>query len=191
MTALLEPGSFPELVRLIEECNYDVNTNLDRLGTFLILSIRRNNAEEVRTLLSHGANPNLGLYAHLYSPLASAVEYGASLEIVDMLLSAGAAVQRSDAPHVAARRGRVDVLRRLLDRGADVNEIGFEYAAVQEFAEMAGGVLHFGVDGGSEEAVRLLLDRGADRQLRDAQARTALERARERGFGSGVALLES
>lgn len=190
-TALLAPGTFPALVTLVTKCNYDNNTNLDRLGTFLILSIKRNNAEEVRTLLSHGANSNLGLYAHLYSPLASAAEYGASVEIVDMLLRAGATVQGSDALHVAALKGRVDVLCRLLDSGADVNEIGFEYAAIEQFAEMAGGALHFAVDGGSEEVVRLLLERGADRQLRDAQARTALERARERSFHRGIALLES
>ena len=111
---------------LITKCNYDVNTNLDRLGTYLILSIKRNNMDEVRTLLSHGANPNLGLYAHLYSPLASAVEYGASVEIIDMLLHAGATVHESDALHIAAMKARTDILRRLLDSGADVNEIGFE-----------------------------------------------------------------
>ncbi|KAL8723105.1 MAG: hypothetical protein Q9225_000508 [Loekoesia sp. 1 TL-2023] len=117
LTALLAPSTFPSLMTLITKRNYDVSTNLDWLGTFLILSIKRNNAEEVRTLLSHGANPNLGLYAHVYSPLASAVEYGASLDVVDMLLRAGATVQGSDALHVAAMKGRMDVLRRLLDSG--------------------------------------------------------------------------
>ena len=190
-TALLASCTFPALMTLITKCNYDINTNLDRLGTFLILSIKRNNADEVRTLLSHGANPNLGLYAHLYSPLASAVEYAASLDIVDMLLRAGAMVQESDALHVAAMKARVDVLRRLLDSGADVNECGFEYSAVEQFAEVAGSGLHFAVDGGSEEVVRLLLERGADRQLKDAQGNTALERARGKGFEGIIALLDS
>lgn len=190
-TALLAPRTFPALVTLITKCNYDVNTNLDRLGTYLILSIKRNNADEVRTLLSHGANPNLGLYAHVYSPLASAVEYSASLDIVDMLLRAGATVQESDALHVAAMKARVDVLRRLLDSGADVNEIGFEYSAVEQLAEVAGSGLHFAVDGGSEEVVRLLLERGADRQLKDAQGKTALERARGQGFEGIIALLDN
>ena len=189
-TALLASRTFPALVTLITKCNYDVNTNLDRLGTYLIISIKRNNADEVRTLLSHGADPNLGFYAHLYSPLASAVEYGASVDIVDMLIRAGATVHESDALHIAAMKARVDVLHRLLDSGADVNEIGFEYSAIEHFAEMAGSGLHFAVDGGSEEVVRLLLERGADWRLKDAQGRTALERARGKGFEGIVALLE-
>ncbi|KAL8740123.1 MAG: hypothetical protein Q9190_007141 [Brigantiaea leucoxantha] len=191
LTALLAPGTFPSLMTLITKCNYDVNTNLDRMGSFLILSIKHDNAEEVRTLLSYGANPNLGLYAHLYSPLASAVEYGASLDIVDMLLRAGAIVQKSDALHVAAGKGRVDVLHRLLDSGADINEIGFEYAAVERFADMAGSALHFAVDGGRKEVVRLLLESGVDRQLRDAQGMTALERAKEKGHEGCITLLDS
>ena len=190
-TALLAPHTFPALVTLITKCSYDVNTNLDRLGTFLILSIKRNSADEVRTLISHGANPNLGLYAHLYSPLASASEYAASLDVVNTLLDAGAIVQGSDALHVAAMKGRVDILQRLLDSGVDVNEVGFEYCAVERFAAVAGTGLHFAVDGGSEEAVRLLLERGADRQLKDAQGNTALERARGKNCEGIIALLDS
>ena len=184
---MLNTFTIPALVKLIKTCNYDVNTNLDRLGTFLILSIKCNYTEEVRNLLSHGANPNLGLYAHLYSPLASAVEYGASLEIIML----GRQCRRVTPLHFAAMKGRMDVLRRLIDSGADVNEIGFEYGATERFAEMAGSTLHFAVGGGEVEVVRLLLEKGADRELRDAQGRTALERVREKGFEDIITLLDS
>lgn len=188
-TVLLAPATFPALITLITKCEYDVNVNLDWLGTYLILSIKRNHAEEVRALLSYGANPNLGLYARLYSALASAAEYDASLDIVDELLRARATVRGSGALHVAAVKGRVGTLRRLLENGANVNEIGFKYAAMKSFAEKAGSGLHFAVDGGREEVVRLLLESGADRQLRDAKGRTALERAREKGIDGIIALL--
>ena len=191
LTALLTPSTFPALVTLTTKCDLDANTNLDRLGTFLILSIKRNSSEQVWTLLSLGANPTLGLYAHVYSPLATAVEYGASLEMVEMLLQAGATVRGSDALHVAAMKGRVDVLRRLLlADGVDVNEIGFEYCAEERLAQAAGSALHFAVDGGSVEAVRLLLANGADRELKDVQGRAPIGRAKRTGDKGIIALLE-
>ena len=55
---------------------------------------------------------------------------------------------------------------------------------------MAGSGLHFAVDGRSEEVVRLLLERGADRRLKDVQGKTALEKARGKGFEGIIALLE-
>ena len=119
------------------------------------------------------------------------MEYGASLEIIDLLLHSGSTIQESDALHIAAMKGRMDVLRRLIDSGADVNEVGFEYAATEKFAEMAGGALHFAVDGGEIDVVKLLLEKGADWELRDAQGSTALERAREKGFEDIIALLDS
>lgn len=111
--------------------------------------------EEVGTLLSHGTNPNLGLYTHPYTPLASVAEYGASVEIVDMLLRVGTIVQGIAALHVAALKGRMDLLHQLLESNADMNEIGFEYAAVEQFAKMAGGALHIVVDDRSEKIVKL------------------------------------
>ena len=107
-----------------------------------------------------------------------------------MLLRAGATIQGSDALQVAAMTRRIDVLSRLLDSGADINEIGFEYAAVERLADMAGAALHFAVDSGSEEVVWLLRDRGADRQRRDVQGRTALDRARKNERATIIALLE-
>lgn len=190
-TALQAPESFPALIAMIKEGHLDVNTNFDHRGTLLIQRARRGNEYQVRELLACGANPNLGLRVHLYTPLASAVEYDASPVMLKMLLDAGATMQGSDALHVAALNGRVDALRLLLDNGADVNEIGFEYAALESFAEKAGAPLHYAVDGGHEEVVRFLLEKGADRQVKDVQERIALERAREAGAEGGIiALLE-
>ena len=47
------------------------------------------------------------------------------------------------------------------------------------------------MDGGGVEAVRTLLEKGADRELREAQGRTALDRAREKGFDDIVTLWDS
>lgn len=46
--ALLSSSTFPSLMTLITSGNLDINTNLDRLGTFLILAIKRQNVDHVR-----------------------------------------------------------------------------------------------------------------------------------------------
>ncbi|KAL9593149.1 MAG: hypothetical protein Q9219_007659 [cf. Caloplaca sp. 3 TL-2023] len=48
----------PSLGTLITECNLDINIDLDQLGTFLILCTKRNDVDQVRTLLSYRADPN-------------------------------------------------------------------------------------------------------------------------------------
>ena len=156
--------------------------------------------DHVRELLFHNANPDLGLYAHVYTPLDSAIEFSpstsasveASVEIVTLLLSAGARVQGSDALHLAALHGRMHLLRRLLEsKTADVNEIGFEYCVDETIAERAGSVLHFGVDGGNLDVIGLLLEHGADREKRDVRGRTPLERAREQDKKGAMEVLQS
>ncbi|KAI4137471.1 MAG: hypothetical protein L6R39_007265 [Caloplaca ligustica] len=189
-SALNLSPSFPSLVSLIEQNLYDVNINLDRLGTHLILCIRRNNLDHVRTLLEHGANPNLGMFAHLYLPLAAAVKYDTSFEVINLLLAAGATIKESDALHIAVMEGKKDVVKLLVEKGADVNEMGFEYRLDNSLADRAGMPLHFAVDSGKVDMVKLLLDMGAEKCLKDVQDRTPLERAREKGDEEIITLMK-
>ncbi len=69
----------------------------------------------------------------------------------------------------------------LLDKGADINAIGFEYCAVEVRAEEAGSALHFAVDGVNTDVLELLLEKGTDASFKDVKGRTAVERAGERG----------
>lgn len=117
------------------------------------------------------------MYAHTWSALAVVANFDASLEIVEMLLVAGADLQGSDALQTAAARGRVDLVRMLLKKGAHIDALGFEYCAIEGRAEEAGGALHFAVDAGSVEVVRLLLENSADIGLHDVKGRTAKQRA--------------
>ena len=66
------------------------------------------------------------------------------------------------------------MIRFLLKRGADINEIGVEDETDErETAEM-GTALHKAIVGGYEGVVRLLLEEGADTDLKDIQGRTPL-----------------
>lgn len=75
-----------EVFELLITSGLDINLDLDRMCTFLILEVMHKNFERVSFCLENGANPNLGSYAHIWSALAVAAQYGASIEIVDLLL---------------------------------------------------------------------------------------------------------
>lgn len=111
---------------------------------------------------------------------------------------------------MAALKGHTDWCRRLIDRGAQVNREGWSalhYAATGPQPQASALLLERGaaIDArapngntplmmaalyGKEETVRLLLARGADRQLRNRQDRTAAELARGVGRDFLAPLLE-
>ena len=193
LTALFSPDTFPTFQHLVTAGVLDINTNLDWLGTFLILSVKRNNQEHVEFCLKYGANPNLGLYAHIWSPLATGANFGASPQILETLLNAGAELEGSDVLQTAAKKGRADLVRMLLEKGAKVDALGFVDCAIERRAEEAGSALHFAVDSKSSngEVVKLLLENGADVSLKDLKGRTVKERATANGFHDLNVILET
>ena len=188
---LLAGSSFPALQHLVKQGTMDINQNLDWLGTFLILAIKRNSLDQVSFCLEHGANPNLGMFARVWTALATAAESGASVHVVEALLKAGAEIKGSDALQTSAKKNRVDLLQVLLEKGADVDEIGFEYCATEWMADDAGSALHYAVDSGGVEAIELLLKKGANAETKDAKGRTAAERAAEKGSEASLRALHA
>lgn len=77
----------------------------------------------------------------------------------------------------AAGKSTLDLLRALLEHGADPN------------ARQSGGfaVLHTAADRGDVEMARLLLEHGADPDVKDDEGRTLLDLAREKGQKAFVA----
>ena len=79
----------------------------------------------------------------------------------------------------------------LLDRGAKIDELGFLYCAGSEVKmDNAGSALHLAVAEGHIETVHLLLDCGADINLKDDQERTRLARAQEKDNQKMISLLQ-
>ena len=170
----------PSFHCLIESNLLDINTDLEPLGSFLLLAAQHNDPSHVEYCLQHGADPNQGTYAFRWSALATAVEYNAGLDVLALLIAGGADVNGSDALHTAAERGRIEMMKFLIEKGADVNTVGFEYCLSDSKALEAGPALHFAVDGNHVEAVKILIENGSDVTLRDVKRRTALERAIEK-----------
>jgi ankyrin repeat protein len=81
---------------------------------------------------------------------------------------------------VAASTGDIAILRRLLERHPRLARAEYWYAPAVHFAAREGHV----------EAVRLLLDAGADPERNGLNDRTLIEMARERGHGQVVQMLE-
>jgi len=108
------------------------------------------------------------------------------LNAVALLLDHGAKVDATDGEDVtplilASYRGQTDVVKLLLERGAAVNA-----------REKRNGLssLSHAVGRGEKELVSVLLAHGADPLLKDADGRTALERAEANGASEIVALLK-
>ena len=162
----------------------------------LLHFLEEGNAEEVRSLLSAGVNPNherayQGYYDNTplfhtdelgWTPLHYAAFRG-HRDVVRLLLDAGANPSKADAVgwtplRSAAFRGHKDVVQLFLERGADPNK-----------ADKYGHApLHLAAGVGHKDMVQLLLEKGADPNKADSGGMTPLSIAWDRR-NTGVANL--
>jgi hypothetical protein len=127
----------------------------------------------VRWFLEHGADPNKQGHGGATS-LATAALYP-SIVVLELLITYGAKLDPQALSNAINRRGNggVQVMKYLIDQGIDMN------ARVKRFSS----ALHYAVhQAGPPDRVRLLLDNGADRSLRNVLGQTPLEAARERRY---------
>jgi ankyrin repeat protein len=116
----------------------------------------------LRLLVDRGADPEL-VTRHHGSALASAAFRGHRDIVEWLLVNYPCEMSRNGALIAAAEGGRSDVIRRLLDAGAEVNAVGNMNRTALIWAAWRGDV----------EITRLLLDRGAT-TLRDEALRFAV-----------------
>lgn len=131
MTLLLNTGANP-----------DATNAIWRGLTPLMWSIDRGNIELVTLMLEKGANPNNPSNERL-TPLAMA-EYHNNIELMILLLKYGANPNATDTTRKgptllmgAARRGDIELVKLLLEKGADSNVI-FRFNKAIDFARRKG-----------------------------------------------------
>jgi ankyrin repeat protein len=161
----------------------NINTTFGNFETALIRGVRSNDKRLVMFLLDHGADPNVGHlgFGKRYGNVATAAVF-ASVDVMSALLAKGARLEQSGGLQLAARDGRLDMIRYLLAHDADIKEIPdedpFYFEDTPGWKEELGTALHKAVDGKQAAVVSLLLDSGADATIRDPCGRTVLDRAK-------------
>ncbi|KAJ4246055.1 hypothetical protein NW762_013800 [Fusarium torreyae] len=170
--AAVNTGSVPIFEALLARDPGVINMQFDRRGTPLIVAcMGQQRFEYLKFLLEAGADPNQDPDAALF-PLALAAGLYNDPTVIDLLLQHGARLERSGALAAAAWRGKVSMLRRLLDRGArldaDARDVGIHESP-----------LHVAVKAGRVGVVKILLQHGADPSSTDANGTTAIEVAHQ------------
>ncbi len=162
-------------------------------------AIKRDNAGAVQSLLSRGFDPNTLNPQGVHGLLLAVQE--PSPKVADVLLrwpgtNVEARTAKGESPlMLASLRGHLDLVRKLITRGADVNKTGWaplHYAATSGHVEIMELLLenHAYIDAespngttplmmaalyGTPASVKLLLDSGADAALRNQLGMTAID----------------
>lgn len=158
-----------EVVRALLDAGAPVDA-ADPAGGTALWWAPKSRADVVRLLLERGARADV-VGANARTPISDAASVG-NLEVFDRLLAAGARIDVGlGALAEALRHGHVALARRIL--GLD----GVDVDRADPHPCPGRTPLIAAAEGGSEEGVTLVLERGADPRRRDGRGRTALHAA--------------
>lgn len=160
----------------LESKAVDVDYYIPWFGDILSNAATEDDLEWAELCLAHGADPNRNLVDEHKSILAAVAELG-SVQMATLLVANGAQVKGSGALVLAAKEGKLHMVQYLLDQGADVDEIGIEHPTDKRYEEVVGSALHRAAYRGHEDIARVLLEKGANVELKDMMGRTALDLA--------------
>jgi len=146
----------------------------------LFQAVSRDDASSLSTLFLRGVDPNLK-DAKGQTALTLALRGGSERAVAQLIghpdIKVNLANGHDETPlMMAALRGQVDWMRRLLDKGAEVRREGW-------------APLHYAASSPNVEAVRLLLERGAVVDAPSPNGTTALMMAARYGAEASVRLL--
>ncbi len=179
-------GGKPHVMQTLMDFGLTPDHEIDKMGSPLGIAIRGEKVDMVRFLLEKGADPN-GMY---WIPPESFLLKAASLnspDIMKALQDHGAKLKGSMALRGAAKNGRIDSAKILLEQGADVDEI-FLLDLFQDERDNLGTALHIAAKHKQHEFVNFLLAYGAKQDLKDGDGLTAREAAVAHG-NDGIASL--
>ena len=192
MTALARSAQAGKtgIMRLLLDRGAGVEARSVNGSTPLFYAAEADRAEAVRLLLDRGADPNIpGRSGE--RPLAAAA-YDGSADTVELLLKHGADPNALDddgkgAMVYAAGRAYAPIVGRLIEAGVDVNRrYGHGLTALMWVAGHDAGAGVEDVDA----TLKLLIERGAQRDLTDDRGKTAADIARGLGREREAKMLE-
>lgn len=166
-------GHSYETFKVLLEHGLDINSHIENYGDILDCAVESNNLDWVRFCLENYANPALDRSYSEHLKLAVAATF-AFLEISELLVAWGAKIEGSSALIIASHKGRADLVKLLLENGADVNEMGV--ASIDDNPEdLEGTALHL-IEKGRKDILQILLDHGGDINQKDCTGKTVMSR---------------
>lgn len=190
MSFLISSDSINTHKALVEAKAIPIDHYIPWFGTVLSVAATDGHFEWVKFCLESGADPNKDKVDEHLSVLASAAENG-HIDVMELLLAHGAVLHGSGAIVQAAEAGEREAVAFLLDKGADINEIGVEHPLDMRVTAKMGTALHKAVRAGHMDIMQMLLEGGAEINLPDVQGRTPLALAKLEGRTEMMELLES
>lgn len=174
MRAALVGSRIPMMERLVDN-GADVNAHW--AGRFPIIFAPCETVEPaaLKWLLEHGADPmptgEHGRDSALDYVIGTYSRSEKLAECIDLLLNAGCSTRRGPEPVLALLRGRIDQLEELLADDPQLvhrrfPELDFGNSGCRRLQLLGATLLHVAAEYGNVGAARLLLDRGADINVR-------------------------
>jgi ankyrin repeat protein len=160
ITPLLIAGGSNEMFELLIANGADVNAQLGNGWTLLHQTARFGNIETAELLIANGADVNSKVDTGLLGAMEKdtplfVAEYHSQKEMADLLRKYGGKIghelKADDSLHIAAQYGKLELVKKHLAAGADVNEVDV----------MGMTPLHAACAGGNDEIVSLLAEKGA------------------------------
>jgi hypothetical protein len=149
----------------------------------LLAAVLREDVEEVKGLLATGAEVNVLDKEYNMTPLAQAASQG-NLELIRILLNAGADVNGRN------REGLTPLMQASTQADVEVVQSLLDAGAKIDLRDDDGqSALHHAADEADAEVLKALLDAGASVDARDEAGRTALMVAAENGDEDNVLVL--
>ncbi|MFC5862959.1 ankyrin repeat domain-containing protein [Acidicapsa dinghuensis] len=176
MRAALRGDRVP-MMELLVEHGADVNAEWDGYFPIIFAPCESVQPVAIRWLLEHGANPNCARPGRKYP--TNALDYVIGTysrseelaECIDVLLAAGAETRHDNPALMALLRNRLDELSGMIDLEPDLvrwrfDDLDFGATGGRTLTMRGATLLHVAAEYGNVEAARLLLDRGADVNVR-------------------------
>jgi len=116
-----------EIVKLLIENGADVNVIGLYVNTAIYSALERGHLEIVKLLIDNGANVNalntkVG-NPHPHETVLNLAVRQKNPEIVSLLLNSADVINKNTSLHLAAENGHLEIIRLLIDNGADVNSL--------------------------------------------------------------------